>query len=170
MVTATVAARPDRRSLIRLLGVLAGFPVVVALSRAAFLAAGLGQHAEWSLPIVVGTLVVGAVTFYLSQREQRVLSEKELVSKQRADAEARYRILADNAVDIIVHLRGGAAAWISPSVEAALGGPPQRWVGADLSRRIHPDDMDTVVAAPGSPRRFARGSPNRSTSPAARSR
>ncbi|MEY8017604.1 diguanylate cyclase domain-containing protein [Mycobacterium servetii] len=146
---AWLLARPDRRSLVRLMGILAGFPVVVALSRAAFLAAGLGAHAEWTLSIVMGTMIVGAVTFYLSQREQRVLIEKEQVSKQRADAEARYRLLADNAVDIIVHLRGSKIGWISPSVEAALGGPPRQWVGTDLSRCIHPDDMDTVVAVLG---------------------
>ena len=146
---AWLLARPDRRSLVRLLGILAGFPVVVALSRATFLAVGVGEPTEWSLSIVVGTLIAGAVTFYLSQREQRLLIEKELVSKKRADAEARYRILADNAVDVIVHLRGSEVAWISPSVEAALGGPPQQWIGADPSRRIHADDVDAVVAALG---------------------
>lgn len=146
---AWLLARPDRRSLVRLIGALAGFPVVVALSRAAFFVAGLGTRAEWTLSILVGTATVGAVTFYLSQREQRVLIEKELLSNQRADAEARYRLLADNAVDIIVHLRGSRVAWISPSVEAALGEPPRRWIGTDLSSRIHPDDMDAVGALGG---------------------
>jgi diguanylate cyclase (GGDEF)-like protein len=141
-------SRPDWRSLARLVGILAAFPLFVALSRATLLAIGLrGEHAEWTLSIVVGTVIVGAVTFYLSQREQRLLIQKEFVSKLRADAEVRYRILADNAVDVIVHLRGREAAWVSPSVVTALGGPPQRWLGSGLSRRIHPDDRDAVAAA-----------------------
>jgi diguanylate cyclase (GGDEF)-like protein/PAS domain S-box-containing protein len=143
---AWLLARPDRRSLVRLAAILATFPIVVALSRATFLALALGEHAGWTLSIVLGTAVVGAVTFYLSQREQRLLIE-EAVSKQRADAEMRYRILADNAVDIIVHLRGTEVAWISPSVEAALGGPAQQWIGPGFERRIHPDDLDTVAFA-----------------------
>jgi diguanylate cyclase (GGDEF)-like protein len=145
---ALLLGRPDWRSLVRLVGILAAFPLVVALARATFLALGLrGEHAEWTLSIVVGTLVVGAVTFYLSQREQKELIQKEFVSKLRADAEMRYRILADNAVDVIVHLRGREAAWVSPSVVGALGGPPQRWLGAGFSDRIHPDDLETVETA-----------------------
>jgi diguanylate cyclase (GGDEF)-like protein/PAS domain S-box-containing protein len=144
---AWLLARPDRHSLVRLAGILAAFPGVVALSRAALLAFGLGEHAEWTLSIVLGTAIVGAVTFYLSQREQRLLIEKEAESKQRADAEMRYRILADNAVDIVVRLHDTEVAWISPSVEAALGGPAQRWIGPGFRESIHPDDLDTVAFA-----------------------
>ncbi|OJZ63884.1 diguanylate cyclase [Mycobacterium paraffinicum] len=140
--------RPDWRSLVRLAGILAAFPLVVALARATFLALGLrGEHTEWTLSIVVGTLVVGAVTFYLSQREQKELIQKELVSKLRVDAENRYRILADNAVDVIVHLRNREVAWVSPSVSAALGGPPQRWLDAGFTNRIHPEDRETLDSA-----------------------
>ena len=37
---------------------------------------------------------------------RKLLIEKENINRQRADAEVRYRILADNAVDVIAHLRG----------------------------------------------------------------
>ncbi|BBY41437.1 hypothetical protein MMAN_55710 [Mycobacterium mantenii] len=140
-------ARPDRRSLVRLAGILAGFPIVVALARPIFLELGLGDHAEWTFSILLGTTVVGVVTFYFSQREQKLLIAKELASKERAEAEARYRILADNAVDIIVHFRRGEIAWVSPSVQAALGGPPQLWTGSAFADRIHPEDRDELVAA-----------------------
>lgn len=140
--------RPDWRSLVRLVIILAAFPIVVALSRLTFLAVGLrGDHAEWSLSIVIGTLVVGAISFYFTQREQRLLIDKEQVSMLRANAEMRYRILADNAVDVIVHLRGRHAAWVSPSVAAALGGPPQRWLNSGFSDRIHPEDRHTLETA-----------------------
>ena len=144
---AWLLARPDRRSLIRLVGVLAGFPIVVALSRLVFLALELGDHAAWTLSVAAGTAIVGAVTFYFSQREQRLLIDQELASRERAEAEMHYRILADNAVDIIVHLRGSEIAWVSPSVQAALGGPVQLWIGTDFSRHIHPHDLDTLATA-----------------------
>ena len=72
---------------------------------------------------MVCTAVVVLVGFHLRHQEQSLLIEKEQLSRERADAEMRYRILADNAVDIIVHLRGSQVVWVSPSVEAALGGP-----------------------------------------------
>lgn len=144
---AWLLARPDRKSLLRLAAILAGFPVVVALSRPAFLGLGLGEHAEWTFSVLLGAAIVGAVTFYFSQRAQHLLIAKELVSKERADAERRYRILAENAVDIIVHLRGADVAWISPSVEAALGRPPQAWRGSDFNRHIHPRDREAVIEA-----------------------
>lgn len=144
---AWLLARPDRRSLIRLLGILAGFPLVVAVARPIFLELGPDDNAQWTFSILLGAAVVGAVTFYFSQREQHLLIAKELASTQRAEAETRYRILADNAVDIVLHFRGGEVAWISPSVEPALGGPLRRWTGPDFARRIHPEDRDKLHTA-----------------------
>ena len=125
-----------------------------SLSRPIFLGLGLGEQAGWTFSILLGTAIVGAVTFFFTQRERKLLVEKELLGRERADAEARYRILADNAVDIVVHRRGGEVAWISPSVQAALGAPPARWIGSDFRRHIHPDDFETVATAL---RRIARG-------------
>ncbi|OBH29641.1 diguanylate cyclase [Mycobacterium sp. E342] len=144
---AWLLARPDKKTLLRLAVLLAALPVVVALSRPFFLRLHLGEHADWTFSIMLGTAVVGAITFYFIQREQKLLIEKELVSKQRADAEARYRLIADNAVDIVVHVRDGEVAWVSPSVEAALGRPAEGWTGSDFDRHIHPQDLETVTAA-----------------------
>ncbi|GJF17465.1 hypothetical protein NGTWS1803_05200 [Mycolicibacterium cyprinidarum] len=160
---AWLLARPDRRTLIRLIAITAGLPILVGLSRLLFLTLGLRDDPAWVLSIAVSTIVLGMATFYLSQHEQKLLIDKEVLSSQRADAEARYRILADNAVDIVVHLHGTvvhlhgtAVAWVSPSVQTAFGDPPQQWIGSDFSSRIHPDDREEAVAAlqtiaPGNP-------------------
>lgn len=144
---AWLLARPDRGALLRLVGVVCGLPVLVGVSRLPFLALGLGTEAAWILATTIATVIVGASAFYVSQRAQGLLIEKELLSRQRADAEMRYRILADNAVDVVFHLHGRKVAWVSPSVEAAFGEPARQWIGADLSLRVHPDDLDTLTAA-----------------------
>ena len=72
---AWLLARPDRRSLLRLAGILAGFPIVVALARPIFLGLGLGEHAEMDLLDTAGTAIVGAITFLFIQREQKLLIE-----------------------------------------------------------------------------------------------
>ncbi len=127
-------ARSDRWSLLRLVVVLCGLPFLVSVARLPFLALGLGNQAAWILATTSATVIIGVVTFYASQREQRLLIE-------RAEAEKRYRMLADNAVDVVFHLHGGRVAWVSPSVTAAFGDPPERWVGSDLSVHIHDDDL-----------------------------
>ncbi len=144
---AWLMARPDRWALLRLVGILGGLPLLVGVSRLPFLVLGLGTEAAWILATTIATVIAGAAVFYLSQREQGLLIDKELLSRQRADAEMRYRILADNAVDVVFHLHGSSVTWVSPSVEAAFGEPPRQWVGSDLRLRIHPDDLATVATA-----------------------
>jgi diguanylate cyclase (GGDEF)-like protein/PAS domain S-box-containing protein len=144
---AWLLARPDRGALVRLYGLAVGFLILVALSRLTFLALGRSENAAFALSVMVCTAVVVVVGFHLRHQEQSLLIEKEQLSRERADAEMRYRILADNAVDIIVHLRGSQVAWVSPSVETALGGPHQRWIGSGFRRRIHPDDLNTLATA-----------------------
>ncbi len=142
---AWLLARPDRRTLLRLGGVLAGLPVLLGSSRLALLTLGMDRDSALVLSVLVTTGVLGAATFYLSQREQRVLIDKERLASQHAEAEARYRLLADNAVDVIAHLRGGKVVWISPSVEAAFGWPVEQWIGTDFTANVSPDDLDAAA-------------------------
>ncbi|AQT78975.1 hypothetical protein B1R94_06380 [Mycolicibacterium litorale] len=150
LTAATVVARPDRNpvawllarsdrwALLRLVGVLCGLPFLVSVTRLPFLALGLGNQASWILATICATVIIGVITFYASQREQRLLIE-------RAEAERRYRMLADNAVDVVVHLHGSVVSWVSPSVTAAFGDPPAQWIGSDLTAHIHPDDLSTLA-------------------------
>lgn len=139
--------RPDRRALLRTIAILICLPILIGLLRLVLLWLGVEDHATWALAIVMGGLASGVGVFYFSQREQAALIEKELLSRQRAEADARYRILAENAVDVIVRLRGRDVIWVSPSVEAAFGDPPRRWIGSDLIAHIHPEDREMVIAA-----------------------
>lgn len=149
---AWLLARPDRWTLIRLVAILAGFPVLVGFARLLSLAVGMRGDSVWVLSITLGAMAIGITVLLASQREQRLLIEREALSRQTAEAEraraetaTRYRILAENSVDIVLHLRGTQIAWISPSVEAAFGAPPEQWIGSDALLRVHPEDVDVVV-------------------------
>ncbi len=151
---AWLMARPDRVALLRLGVVLAGLPAILGLTRLGLVALGAREGVALVFSVMAGTLLTGAATFYFSQREQKLLIDKEQASRRRAEAEARYRILAENLVDVVVlldgvtvvHLDGSRVAWISPSVEAAFGDPPPRWIGTDFIQRVHPDDISEVKA------------------------
>ncbi len=137
---AWLLTRPDWGALLRLYGLAVGLVIVVALLRLTFLSLGRSQNAAFVLSVVVGTAGAVVVGFRLRHQEQSLL-------KERAEAEMRYHILADNAVDIVLHLRGVRVEWVSPSVEASFGDPPERWIGSDFLARIHPDDLDNVIVA-----------------------
>ena len=159
LAAATVLARPDRnpvawllvrpgrRTLIRMAFIVAVLPILVALSRWVFLSLGVHGDAVWVLAIMVGTFIAAAATFYLSQREVMVLAEKEDIGRQNEVAEERYRILADNAVDVIVCLRGNEVVFVSPSAQPAFGWAPDRWIGADFTRHTHPDALGAAFSA-----------------------
>jgi len=50
-------------------------------------------------------------------------------------------------VDVITHQRGRKIVWVSPSIHAAFGWLPEQWIGTDLSRSSHPDELGAVADA-----------------------
>lgn len=258
--------QPNRRTAVRLIGVIATFPILVGLSRRLFLYLGMGDDAGLALSTAVGTAIVGASTFYLSQREQRQfeaaesdrtllrasaggmlnsqvvfeairdrggrvvdfvyrsanlatysylgLGEDELLGRTAleidpnleasglmeqyrqclytgeplilndirhsvealdgerildiratrasvdmisvgwsdvnerfraaqhiAASEERYRLLSQNVGDVVCHIRDDKFVWLSPSVEAKLGAPPEHWLGRGFADVIPPEDV-----------------------------
>ena len=65
-----------------------------------------------------------------------------------AASEARFRLLADNATDIIAtYGMDGVFRYISPSIEGAMGYRPEDLVGRPFWRFMHSDDVAQVRSA-----------------------
>ena len=76
-----------------------------------------------------------------------------------AGTELEYRLLAENASDVVLYARDGKVVWVSPSIEEVLGAPPEYWVGQELREAIPPEELAahedtlTTLAAGGAVRR-----------------
>ncbi|QQQ19557.1 PAS domain S-box protein [Brevundimonas vitis] len=63
-------------------------------------------------------------------------------------SEARYRLLADNATDIIAtYSLDGRFGYVSPSVEVATGYRPEELIGRPVTDFLYPDDVPSVLNA-----------------------
>jgi PAS domain S-box-containing protein len=81
----------------------------------------------------------------------RDISERRALEQAVAESERRYRRLAENASDIIMHSDlNGAITYISPSVATATGRAPESLTGRPALEHVHPDDralLEEAVAA-----------------------
>lgn len=58
-----------------------------------------------------------------------------------AASERRYRLLAENAADVVCHVRDGTWVWVSPSIESVLDAPAEYWHGRDVGEVVLPEDF-----------------------------
>ena len=93
---------------------------------------------------------VGAELLILSWTD---VTDRFVTDRLLADSEQRYRLLAENSADVVCHLRDGKCVWISPSVEAVLGAPPESWLGRHAHDVVPPED---AAATRRRPRGFVR--------------
>ena len=91
-------------------------------------------------PVFEGGALVGRATAY-----RDVQAEGEAQSALAA-SERQFRLLAENAADVVILGAGDSITWASPSLTAALGWAPDEWVGGVLSSYAHPDDAAGVQA------------------------
>lgn len=71
----------------------------------------------------------------------RDVTDRYVMSQQLAASEEQFRLLAENATNVVLHLRQDRVAWVSPSLERELGWEPSQWLGHRLTPMIHPDDL-----------------------------
>ncbi len=72
----------------------------------------------------------------------RDVTSRHLADRAVRDSEQRYRLLAENASDIVIMVDPhDQQIWASPSLEEALGWTPEQVVMRAASEFVHPDDL-----------------------------
>ena len=89
---AWLISRTDQGSRVRLGLVIAGFPLLVGLSRRIFLTLGVGRDAALTFSTAVSTVAVGLLALYLGERERK---QYEVAESERN----QLRAIADSMLD-----------------------------------------------------------------------
>ena len=93
-------------------------------------------------------LVKGEINAPLLERSIRFAQERYRAQEALRQSEARYRLLAENATDIIsVHGPDGTCTYASPSVQTVTGYAPEQTVGSRPRDWAHPEDRARVEGA-----------------------
>jgi len=76
----------------------------------------------------------------------RDITDRKAADDALADSEARYRLLADNASDMITRFDSRSTIlFMSPASEAMLGYRPEEMLGKRVIDFVHPADQPTVL-------------------------
>ena len=86
------------------------------------------------------------------------VTERDSSERAIRDSEARYRLLADNATDIIaVYSIDGVFRYLSPAIQGPMGYAADELVGRPFHEFIHPEDRERVQTAFAAHARSAPG-------------
>jgi PAS domain S-box-containing protein len=107
---------------------------------------GAEQSLVLQLFLAVSIFVSLPVAAFQRQR-RHILHDMARASEAAARSEARYRLLTENALDVVVHTGlDGRVSYISPAVLKVLGYTPEEMIGMRAIDMVHADDFDQVVA------------------------
>lgn len=77
----------------------------------------------------------------------RDIHDEVLAEQRLAEAEAHFRMLAENSSDVVAETGPeGTIHWVSPSIEHVLGWSCDEVIGKRLSQFMHPEDRQRLLA------------------------
>ena len=77
----------------------------------------------------------------------RDVTERQQQTWLLAESKERYRLLAENAADIVLVIKDDVIDWISPSVEREFGSPPEQWIGQKARDCVNAEDLPVLREA-----------------------
>ncbi|HZR76130.1 PAS domain S-box protein [Bradyrhizobium sp.] len=92
----------------------------------------------------------GRAVDVVGETDQRLLIVRDIerrmeAERQLKESEARYRLLADNATDVIMTVaQDGKRSYVSPACEKLLGYTPEEMLPINSLDTVHPEDVSTV--------------------------
>jgi PAS domain S-box-containing protein len=123
--------------------------------------AGMQPHGHYCIPILSGPKPIGVLVLYLDEGHQQNEEEQDFLravahslagiidrkwgEQALRDSERRYRLLAENATDMISrHSPEGIYRYASPVCHNLLGYEPEELIGHDAYEFFHPDDLVAI--------------------------
>lgn len=107
-----------------------------------------GIFAAWRNQAIVMAVILAflcLLTLALGFLVRREFERRSRADTMRRRSEAQYRLLADNATDLILRLDGDLTRrYVSPASLAMLGYRPEELIGGTPQELIHPDDWPLV--------------------------
>jgi diguanylate cyclase (GGDEF)-like protein/PAS domain S-box-containing protein len=70
----------------------------------------------------------------------RDVTERYETARHIAESEELFRLLAENASDVVLRIHGDEIGWVSPSLQRTLGWQVSTWEGQRLETFVHPGD------------------------------
>ena len=143
IVPAEAALSGSRRITLASIGISAA-----ALAGLALVALAGWMPAPMAGPVSFAPILIAAAILYGAGLALRIELVQRVAEGAARDGEARYRMLADNTIDLVTrHSSVGAVEFASPATRAMLGCASSELIGHGLFDRVHVADRPAYLHA-----------------------
>lgn len=76
----------------------------------------------------------------------RDVTERYAEAERLMLSEERYRLLAENATDLVLRLRNNRVIWVSNTAQELLGAPAEHWIGKGVEELVPPEELSHYLS------------------------